>query len=105
MVDIFIVFKGRKHELNIEKTDNVKRIMEKFYNLINMNENERFYTSDKIIFKSNDTSLNDKEQDLYKTADQIGLMDDDTLTLIKTVEINAGKKLISYENNFLLSET
>lgn len=89
---LIIIYKGRKHELEINGSDNVKQIMEKFYNLINKNVNERFYTKDKMIFKFNDILLNDNEECLNKTANELELAEDDNLTLISSVEINPGRK-------------
>lgn len=89
---IIIIYKGRKHELSINGTDNVKQIMEKFYILVN--EGDRFYTKDKVIFKFSDILLNDNEECLNKTADELELMDDDNLTLVRSVDINPGRKNI-----------
>lgn len=89
---IIIIYKGRKYELSINGTDNVKQIMEKFYILIGLNEGDRFYTKDKVIFKFSDILLNDNEECLNKTADELELMEDDNLTLVRSVDINPGRK-------------
>ena len=89
---IIITYKGRKYELSINGTDNVKQIMEKFYILIGLNEGDRFYTKDKVIFKFSDILLNDNEECLNKTADELELMEDDNLTLVRSVDINPGRK-------------
>ena len=92
MVIISIVYKGRKHnDIKINETDNVKEIINIFYNIIHMPEEKKFYTKDKILFKLYDELLNEKEEDLNKTAKEIEVQDDDTFTLIETVDINAGK--------------
>ena len=95
MIIIIIIYKGRKYDLEINEADTVKVIMEKFYNKINLNYNERFYTKDKMIFKFNEVLLNDNEEHLNKTAEELELQDDDGLTLVKTQDINAGKKIIN----------
>ena len=95
MIIIIIIYKGRKYNLEINEADTVKVIMEKFYNKINLNYNERFYTKDKMIFKFNEVLLNDNEEHLNKTAEELELQDDDGLTLVKTQDINAGKKIIN----------
>lgn len=88
---LIIIYKGRKYELEVNGNDNVRMIMEKFYNLINKNFNERFYTKDKMIFKFNDVLLNDNENSLNKTADEWELMEDDNLTLIASKDIVPGR--------------
>ena len=58
-----------------------------------MPEEKKFYTKDKIILKFNDAILNEKENDLDKTANELEVQDDDQFTLISTEDINAGKKM------------
>ena len=94
MVYIILVYKGRKYyDIEINETDNVKQIIDIFYKKINMPEQKKFYTKDKILLKFNDAILNEKEDDLKKTANDLGVQDDDNFTLICTEEINAGKKM------------
>ena len=92
MITIIITYKGRKTELEIEETDTVKTIMEKFYNKMNLNQQDRFYTKDKLIFKFGDILLNDNEEGLKKTAEELEFQDDDNFSLTVTKDINAGEK-------------
>ena len=92
MIYIIIVFKGRKYcDIGINEMDTIKQILEKFYNEIKINEKERFYTKEKVIFKNGDTTLNGDEASLNKTAGDMGLEDNDTLELLRTEDMNAGK--------------
>lgn len=91
---INLVYKGRKYnDIEINETDNVKQIIDIFYKILKMPEEKKFYTNDKIILKFNDAILNEKENDLTKTANELGVEDDDSFTLINTEDINAGKKM------------
>ena len=91
---IIINYKGRKTELVIDGTDTVKNILEKFYIKINKNENERFYTRDKVILKNGVDLLNTKEN-LCKTRDELDFEEDDNFELINAGDINPGKQIIS----------
>lgn len=82
---------GRKTELEIEGTDTVRQIMEKFYDKINLNMEKRLYDEEKVIFKLGDQLLNSNNK-LNETADNLGLEEDDTLEWVDTESINAGKK-------------
>ena len=82
---------GRKTELEIDGTDTVRQIMEKFYNKISLNMEQRFYAEEKVIFKLGDQLLNSNNK-LNETADNLGLEEDDTLTWLDKESINAGKK-------------
>ena len=82
---------GKKTELEIEGTDTVRQIMEKFYNKISLNMEQRFYAEEKVIFKLGDQLLNSNNK-LNETADNLGLEEDDTLTWLDKESINAGKK-------------
>lgn len=94
MVFIILVYKGRKYnDIEINETDNVRQIIDIFYKKLNMPEEKKFYTKDKIILKFNDAILNEKENDLDKTANELEVQDDDQFTLISTEDINAGKKM------------
>ena len=92
---IIIKYKGKKKSLEIDVTDTIKKIMEKFFIQIDLNLSKRFYSKDKFIFTFNDILLNDDENSLNKTAEDIGLDDDDNLLLINTEDINPG-----IQNNF-----
>ena len=95
MIYIIAVYEGRKYyDIEISETNTVKEIMDICYNKINkLNkpQNERFYSKDKILVKFNDRFLNAFESGLNKTAKELGIIDDDTLTLLDTESINAGK--------------
>jgi hypothetical protein len=94
MIIISLVYKGRKYnDIEINETDNVKQIIDIFYKKLNMPEEKKLYTKDKILLKFNDAILNENENDLNKTANELGVVDDDAFTLISTEEINAGKKM------------
>jgi len=82
---------GRKTELEIEGTDTVRQIMEKFYDKINLNMEKRLYAEEKVIFKLGDQLLNSNNK-LNETADNLGLEEDDTLEWLDKESINAGKK-------------
>ena len=54
MVYIILVYKGRKYyDIEINETDNVKQIIDIFYKKINMPEQKKFYTKDKILLLLN----------------------------------------------------
>ena len=92
MIYIIIVYKGRKYcDIGINEMDTIKQILEIFYNKISMDQEERFYTKEKVIFKNGDTTLNGDEASLNKTAGDMGLEDNDTLELLRTEDMNAGK--------------
>lgn len=92
MIYIIIVFKGRKYcDIGINEMDTIKQIMEIFYNKISMDQKKRFYTKEKVILKNGDTTLNGDEASLNKTAGDMGLEDNDTLELLMTEDMNAGK--------------
>ena len=95
MVIIIAVYEGRKYSnIEISLTNTVKEIMDICYNNINkLNkpQNERFYSRDKILVKFNDSFLNAFESDLNKTAEELGIEDDDALTLLDTESIKSGK--------------
>jgi hypothetical protein len=94
MIIISLVYKGRKYnDIEINETDNVKQIIDIFYKKLKMPEEKKFYTKDKILLKFNDELLNGNENDLKKTANELGVIDDDTFSLIDTIDINAGKKM------------
>lgn len=93
MINIIIVYKGRKYpDIEINETDTVKQIIDIFYNKINKPQENKFYTKDKILLKFNDQLLNNDDDSLNKTAKDLEIMDDDTITLVDTIDINAGKK-------------
>ena len=89
---IFIFYKGRKKELEINKTDTVKGIMEKFFVQENIDVDKRFYTRDKFLLNIGDILLNSDPDNLNKTVDDLQLDDDDMLTLVNTEDMNAGTK-------------
>lgn len=89
---ISIFYKGRKKQLEINKTDTVKGIMEKFFVQENIDVDKRFYTKDKFLLNIGDILLNSDPDNLNKTVDDLQLEDDDMLTLVNTEEMNAGTK-------------
>lgn len=92
MIYIILSYKGRKYsDIAISETNTIKEIMNICFDKINKPVNDRFYKRDKILFKFNDRLLNPDEESLNKTANEIEMMDDDNLTLVDTVDINAGK--------------
>ena len=88
---IFVKYKGRKFEIKVDRTDSIKKIMEKFYIKINREEVERFYTKDKVILIYGDVLLNHDEQSLNKTVNDLELDDDDVLVLNPTEHLLCGK--------------
>ena len=89
---ISIFYKGRKKQLEINKTDTVKGIMEKFFVQENIDVDKRFYTKDKFLLNFGDNLLNSDPDNLNKTVNDLQLDDDDLLTLVNTEEMNAGTK-------------
>ena len=83
----------RKIFLEIYKTDTVKDILDKFYDNRNY-EGTRLYTlKEKVLFKNGDGTLNDTEESLKKTADDLGIENDDTLEWMDAEALNAGKNI------------
>lgn len=92
---ITISYRGRKTELEIDLKDNIRTILDKYYDKVNWKGN-RFYTKEEVILKGGDNLLNSDEQCLNVTAEELGFDDDDNLTLLITKEVNAGKKAIIF---------
>ena len=90
-INIIITHKnGRKQDLVITQTDTVEKILEKFYNSIN-HTGTRYYLRKDVIFKMGDILLNENQDSLKKTADELGIENDDMFTWVETETINAGK--------------
>lgn len=88
---IQIFYKQRKYEIEINKTYTVKKILDTFYDKIYQNNEPRYYTFENMIFKFGDDILNQKEEQLNVTAEELDLDDNDNFTLINSKEINPGK--------------
>ena len=90
-INIIITHKnGRKQNLVITETDTVEKILEKFYNSIN-HTGTRYYLRDKVIFKLGDVLLNENQDSLKQTANELQIEDNDMFTWLETETINAGK--------------
>lgn len=88
---IHILYKGRKYDIDINQNDTLRTVMTKAFDKINIID--KFYTKDKYIFKNGDTVLNGNENALNCTVEMQEIIEDDTLELIKTEGIKAGKPL------------
>ena len=96
-IGIHILYKGRKYDIKINHNDTLRTVMTRAFDKINIID--KFYTKDKYIFKNGDTILNGDENALNNTVEMQEIMEDDTLELIKTEGIKAGKYLVSYYYN------
>ena len=82
---IHILHKGRKYDIKINHNDTLRTVMTRAF--------------DKINIIDGDTILNGDENALNNTVEMQEIMEDDTLELIKTEGIKAGKYLVSYYYN------
>ena len=88
---IQIFYKQRKYEIEINETYTVKKILDTFYDTIYHNNEPRYYTFKNMIFKFGDDILNQNEEQLDVTAEELDLDDNDNFTLINSNDINPGK--------------
>ena len=86
---IHILHKGRKYKIEINQNDTLRTVMTKAFDAIQIID--KFYTKDKYIFKNGDMILNGNENALNTTIEMQEIIEDDTLELIKTEGIKAGK--------------
>lgn len=93
-IRIHVLHKGRKYDIEINHNDTLRTVMTRAFDKINIID--KFYTKDKYIFKNGDSILNGSENDLNNTVETQEIIEDDTLELIKTEGIKAGKYKVSY---------
>ena len=91
MIYVIIRFNGRIYwDIEINETDTIKIILDKFYNKISMPQQLRFYEKEKVIFRLGDICLNCDNDSLNKTAEEIEINDDDILDLIRARDLQLG---------------
>ena len=88
---IQIFYKQRKYEIEINNTYTVKKILDTFYDKIYDKKEPRYYTFEDMIFKFGDDILNQNEEQLDVTAEELDLDDNDNFTLINSKDIIPGK--------------
>ena len=87
IIILLIIYKGKKHEVSYDSScklrDFISDITLKYMG-------KAILDKSKCIVKFDDLLLNDNENTLYKTLEDIDLEDDDCITLIKIEDIVAG---------------
>ena len=85
---IFIEYCGRKKKMKIKENESLKTLMTKIFDLYNITD--RHYTYDKYRLMYCGIILNSGIDQLNKTLQEVDIMEDDYIILMKTIEINLG---------------
>ena len=85
---IIVFYNHRKKEIMVKENESLKSLMTKIFDSYGIED--RFYTTDKYLLTFNLCLLNSSNGPLNKTLKEIGIMEDDCISLVRNVDVICG---------------